>query len=164
MNLPPSAPPTPALKYQLLFQNAYDRHPGNAANLYLEAALLTTEKETDQADAALDKYSAGDMAGFNSMADAFERPDLMWEFELAGRCEDCDWQAPVRYEGVMTLLPHLNKLRAMAQIIKVCAFESATKGRLTRPCKPYGWGMSFPTRRDTNHLSFPDSYRSGSRI
>ena len=70
--LTPVAPPTLALKYQLLFQNAYDRHPGNAANLYLEAVELTTQNEIDQADKALDKYSAGDMAGFNSMADALE--------------------------------------------------------------------------------------------
>jgi len=126
----PVAPPSPALKYQLLFQNAYDRHPGNAANLYLETALLTTQTEIDQADKALDKYSAGDIAGFNSMADTLERPALMRELELAGRCEDCDWQAPVRYEGGMTLLPHLNSLRAIAEIIKVRALRETNKGKI----------------------------------
>jgi tetratricopeptide (TPR) repeat protein len=149
--LTPVAPPTPALKYQLLFQNAYDRHTGNAANLYLEAALLTTQDEIDQADKALDKYSAGDMAGFNSMADALERPTLMREFELAGRCEDCDWQAPVRYEGVMTLLPHLNKLRAMAQIIKVSALRQSDQGKIDQAVQTLrlGYELSDKTGRET---------------
>jgi hypothetical protein len=150
--LTPVAPPTPALKYQLLFQNAYDRHPGNAANLYLEAALLTDEKETDQANTALDKYAAGDMAGFNSMADAFDRPELMREFELAGRCEDCDWQAPVRYEGVMTLLPHLNRLRAMAQIIKVRALRQCNQGKIDQAVQTLRLGYELSDK--TGHESF----------
>ncbi len=146
----PVAPPTPALKYQLLFQNTYDRHPGNAANLYLEAALLTTQKELDQANKALDKYSAGDIAGFNSMADALERPALMRELELAGRCEDCDWQAPVRYEGPMTLLPHLNYLRGIAQIIKVSALRQVNQGKIDQALQTMrlGYELSDKTGRE----------------
>jgi hypothetical protein len=149
--LTPVAPPTPALKYQLLFQNAYDRHPGNAANLYLEAALLTTQDEIDQAEKALDKYSAGDMAGFNSMADALERPALMRELELAGRCEDCDWEVPVRYDGVMTLLPHLNKLRAIAQIIKVSALRQSNQGKIDQAVQTLrlGYELSDKTGQET---------------
>ena len=70
--LSPVAPPTPALKYQLLFDGAFDRLPGNAAPLYLDSVLLMGPDAADKADKALDAYNARNMTRFNSLADSLE--------------------------------------------------------------------------------------------
>src|SRR6184192_4141825 len=68
--LTPVAPPTPALKYQLLFDDLGDRRPGNAAILYLDAILLMEPNAKDQAQKALDAFEARDAKTFDSLADA----------------------------------------------------------------------------------------------
>lgn len=125
------APPTPAMKYQLLYQKAYEKNPGNAATLYMDALLMVAPEELDLADKALDKYDAGDKAGFNSLAaDKLDRPGLMRELELAGHREYCDWGAPAREEGVYALLPHLNNLRGIAMFVKVQALRQMEQGKI----------------------------------
>src|SRR5688572_9891910 len=52
----PVAPPTPALKYQLLFDDSADRRPGNAAILYLQAALLLGAPTEEKSEQALEAY------------------------------------------------------------------------------------------------------------
>src|SRR5580658_10364527 len=65
------APPTPALKYQLLFDDLGERRPGNAAILYLDSILLLPQDTQDQAKKALDAYSSGDLKTFDTLADSF---------------------------------------------------------------------------------------------
>src|SRR2546421_3090805 len=109
--LTPVAPPTPALKYQLLFDDLGDRRPGNAAILYLDAILLMDPDAKDQAQKALDAYEAKDTRAFDSIADAIKYTNVIQELDLAGRREECDWQPPFREMGAYTLLPHLGALR-----------------------------------------------------
>jgi len=130
--LTPVAPPTPALKYQLLFDDWLDRRPGNAAVLYLDSMLLAhaNKAEGDKALKALDAYEAKDMATFDSLADSLENPSLIKELDLAGRCEDCDWGAPFREMGYYTLLPQLNPLRGVALLLKVRALRQIEQGKV----------------------------------
>ena len=47
------APPTPALKYQLLYDDLVERRPGNAALLYLDAVLIMGNDAKEKAGEAL---------------------------------------------------------------------------------------------------------------
>jgi hypothetical protein len=126
----PVAPPVPAMKYRLLFDPATELRPGNAALLYMESILLLAPGEIDKAGDALEAYASGNMARFNSMADALNRPALIRELELAGRRKDCDWGAPIRETGAETLLPHLSSIRGLAMIVKVRALRQLNEGKI----------------------------------
>src|SRR5579872_4457770 len=104
------APPTPALKYQLLFDDSLDCLPGNAAILYFDSILLMGQDARDKAARAIDAYDAGDMSRFSSLADSLNNDSLIQELELAARRQQCDWQPPFREMGSSTLLPHLISL------------------------------------------------------
>ncbi len=62
--LTPTAPLAPALKYQFLFRDAFERRPGNAAILYMYATLLMGPDARDKAEKALEAYDAKNMAQF----------------------------------------------------------------------------------------------------
>src|SRR5689334_22226055 len=95
--LTPVAPPTPAMKYQLLFDDLDQRRPGNAAPLYLETALLLGEGTAGEAERALNAYEAGDLKTFDALADSIaKRPALIQQLDLAARREECDWQPAIR--------------------------------------------------------------------
>jgi hypothetical protein len=119
--LTPTAPPVPALKYGLLYNDAVDCQPGNAAVLYLEAILLMGADGQEKADQALKAYEEKDMQRFNELADSLEKPEVFKELELASRCKDCNWETPFREMGAETLLPHLSALKTMSKLIAVRA-------------------------------------------
>ena len=79
------APPTPLLKYQLLFDDLGERRPGNAAILYLQAVLLLGPDASEQANKALEAYAAKDMKTFAELADSLGRKALFQQLELAVR-------------------------------------------------------------------------------
>src|SRR5438270_4042475 len=68
--LTPVAPPQPAMKYQLLFDDLDQRRPGNAAVLYMQAVLLMGSGTAEEADKALGAYDAGDLKTFDALADS----------------------------------------------------------------------------------------------
>jgi len=128
--LTPAAPPTPALKYQLLFDDIGERRPGNAALLYLDAILLMGPDTKDKALKALDAYEAKDMRTFESLADSLQLPNVFDELDLAGRRETCDWQPPYREKGAYTLLPHLqHMIHGLARVVKVRALRQIERGQ-----------------------------------
>src|SRR5690348_3527032 len=92
--LTPTAPPAPALKYQLLFDDLTDRRPGNAAILYLDSILLMGPDSQSKAEKAIEAYDAKDIQTFDSLADSLDLPGMFQELDLAGRREQCDWQSP----------------------------------------------------------------------
>src|SRR5690349_16583054 len=83
--LTPVAPPTPALKYQLMFDDLGDRRPGNAALLYLDAVLLMGPDVKDKTQKALDAYNANDLKTFDALAKELELPNVFDELDLAAR-------------------------------------------------------------------------------
>jgi hypothetical protein len=129
-DLTPVPPPTPALKYELLFDDTLDCRPGNAAMLYLDSILLLGPDGAAKAQKAEDAYEAKDMASFDSLADSLDHRALLGELDLAGRCEDCNWGAPLREMGYGTLLPHLNPLRDLARMLEVRALRQIEQGKV----------------------------------
>jgi len=125
------APPKPALTYQLRFDDLTERRPGNAAILYLEAVLLLGPDANDKATKALAAFDAADMKSFDALADALNQPALFEELDLAGRREQCDWQAPYREVGLRTLLPHLEPLlHGVARSVKVRTLRQIELGKV----------------------------------
>ncbi len=112
------APPVPAMKYHLLFEDMLDRRPGNAAVSYLDAILLMGAGTGDQAKLALDALDHGDQKTFDSLVDKLDVSQMFQELDVAGRREDCDWQIPMREMGAATPLPHLRPLRDMGRVIE----------------------------------------------
>jgi hypothetical protein len=107
-------PPVPALKYHLVF-DPMERRPGNAALLYAQAMLLVSNKFFDEVDHAIDLSRGPDTAAFLAAATELDILDLAKLIDLGGRCDESDWQIPVRDMGYHTLLPNLNSLRPLAR-------------------------------------------------
>jgi len=129
--LTPVPPPTPAMKYQLLFDDLSDRRPGNAAPLYLDAVLLMGPDAKQNAQKALKAYEDRDLNTFASLGQALDKPELFEEVDLAGRREQCDWESPFRDVGIRTLLPHLEPLvHGVARLIQVKALRQIEQGKV----------------------------------
>jgi hypothetical protein len=122
------APATPALKYELLFGFG-DRRAGNAALQYMTAQELLNDvflKEIDDTD---DAY-AHKSANFRELAEKMARPNGIYGLlELGGRCEDCDWGAPIREVGMYTLLPYLQQENHLAKMLELRAALQAQDGK-----------------------------------
>ncbi|HEY7089455.1 MAG TPA: hypothetical protein VH518_15260 [Tepidisphaeraceae bacterium] len=129
--LTPTAPPTPALKYQLHF-NFADSHPGNAASVYMQAIMFLGAETDKTAQKALDAYAAKDFKTFEALADSLKLPTMYEELEVAGRRERCDWDPPVRQRGEGTLLPHLEPLaHGVSRAIQTRALRQIQQGKLS---------------------------------
>ena len=86
--LTPVSPPSPALKYQLMFDDAGNRLPGNAAILYLDSVLLLGADTREKIQNAYEAYNT-DRKVFGSIADSIDATSVLKEVELAGRRVDC---------------------------------------------------------------------------
>jgi hypothetical protein len=128
--LTPVAPPQPAMKYQLLFDDLDQRRPGNAAVIYLEASIMLGEGTPEEAYKALEAYEAGDRKTFDALAESIsKRPALIQLMDVAARRQECDWQPSIREMGVRTLLPHLTRLFALAKVLRVHALRQIDQGK-----------------------------------
>src|SRR5450755_4249616 len=94
--LTPTAPPVPALKYQLLYDNLAERRPGNAAILYLDAVLMMGADAKEKAGQAMELRASKNKQAFNQLADSLVLPNVFQELELAAQRDECDWQPPFR--------------------------------------------------------------------
>jgi hypothetical protein len=125
-----TAPPTPAMKYTLLFPFA-DRRPGNAAPLYADAVMLMGAGANETAQKALDAREAKDLKAFAKLADSLELKTMFDELDDAGRRMYCDWEPPIRERGALTLLPHLQQLRhGLGKVVRVRALRQIDQGKL----------------------------------
>ena len=123
----PSAPPIPALKYSLLVDPA-DQQPGNAAVYYRHAESSLGKFPSTQAD-DFDSKDYTD-AEFPAAAERlFQKDQLLFQdLDAAARCEQCDWQIPLRQKGFNARLPYLNGMRSLARLIRIRARELRLKG------------------------------------
>ena len=129
--LTPTAPPVPALKYELTFDLVVDRIPGNAAILYLQTALLLGDTTPQQAQDALAAFEAKDYEKFNKLADEMYRAPLFAQLDLAARRIGCEWEPPIIERGAETLLPHLQPLaHGVTRMIKVRALRQIEQGKV----------------------------------
>lgn len=126
----PIAPPTPALKYRLLF-DPVDRFRGNAALTYMQATMLIAPEQDKLREAALDALERKDEKAFNESAtELLSRTHGVFdELDVAGRRDHCDWEPPIRERGVQALLPHLARMRQLAHIIRIRAISELRSGK-----------------------------------
>lgn len=129
-----AAEPVPALKYRLL-PAFIDRRPGNAAVLYNKIPAERTSLFSDQK--LMDKMSnwwqapladlRKDEAG--GVLNTKFKP-IVEDLELAGRCETCDWQLPLREQPFWTItLPELQQTRTFGRILAAYARCQIAHGR-----------------------------------
>jgi hypothetical protein len=129
MTVRPAPAPQPALRYQFL-PEVLGQTRGNAALLYYRMLeridgkkegekvvkwLATPPKALPRAEvrALLARYAA-----------------VLDEARRAARCEQCDWQLPIRAEGFNLVLPSLSKFRHLARVLAVQARMQIGAGRL----------------------------------
>src|SRR5262249_960036 len=87
-------------------------------------------QSSEKAQKALDAYDAHDTKTFQSLADSLENPGLFKELDLAGRRENCIWEAPFHELGGETLLPHLEPLaHGLTRWTKVRALRQIEQGK-----------------------------------
>jgi hypothetical protein len=130
--LTPIAPPVPALKYQLLYDNLAERRPGNAAILYLDAVLMMGADAKEKAGQAMELRESKNKQAFNQLADSLVLPNVFQELELAALRDECDWQPPFREMGAQTLLPHLEPMvHGLAGLVTVRASRQIDQGDVT---------------------------------
>ncbi|MCL4181406.1 MAG: hypothetical protein KJ072_27165 [Verrucomicrobia bacterium] len=112
--------PRPALRYSL-FQNVYDQVPGNAAVAYPRATrLMIQNKDWDQHAEQCSEWLGTPLEQLpidevTAVVDAHRA--ALDQLMKATRFERCDWEIPVRAEGVAALLPHLSEMRAAARLL-----------------------------------------------
>jgi hypothetical protein len=153
--LSPAAPPIPALKYQLMFDDAGDRISGNAAILYLDSVLLLNSETREKIQNAHEAYET-DKKTFSSIADSIEASSALKEVELAGRRIDCNWESPFREMGAETLLPHLEPLlKGVGRLLSVRAHRQIQKGKTDEAIKTIrlGYEMSDKIGREGTLVS-----------
>jgi hypothetical protein len=134
LTLSPAALPGQSMKYRLL-PDARDLQPGNAATLYYRTLAMFFENKNLLEDLHEDKWGkwldgpledlqdkelAGKLARYNV---------FLHEAALAGRCRGCDWQLSGRTEGIGLLLPEVQGLRNLANVLAVQARSDVANGR-----------------------------------
>ena len=128
----PSAEPRPALKYQFL-PGILDRRPGNAAVHY---GKVTAEQMAFFTNAELWKNIHKWM---NAPLEDLRRDDVYRQtrwgsiydtLERAARCENCDWDLPIREQLFYTiLLPEVQQTRTFARLLAAKARAEIAEGK-----------------------------------
>jgi hypothetical protein len=130
--LDPAAEPVPAFKYRLRV-HYMDQTPGNAALQYYTALeLYHGASKPDDADKISDWL---DLPPAQLPADAIRElldrhMATLKQTRLAARCEHCDWDYPLRTEGVSMLLPGLAPFRTLAKLIALKARFEISQNQL----------------------------------
>jgi hypothetical protein len=148
MTVRPQPTTRPALRVRLL-PSLVDQTPGDAAPVYLLAAILANRqddpwaKQVTDADAARFGLPSADGRDWTSLlldaplaklrsADLDQylaaKASVYAQMEVAGRRETCRWDVPLREQGFSTLLPHLAPLRGAASAVCVKARAELAKG------------------------------------
>jgi hypothetical protein len=127
----PVAPPTPALKYRLLF-DPVDRFHGNAALTYMQATMFIEPEQDKLRETCIDDLTNKNDKAFHEYAMQLvaQAGKIFDELDVAGRREHCDWESPLRERGVLALLPHLNRLRQLAGITRIRATLELRDGKV----------------------------------
>jgi hypothetical protein len=133
----PAAAPAPALKYQLL-PDVRDLTPGNAALGYYRALSFRGEmphapgmgdKEYNWLSVPLKDFPREEARKF-----LHDYRHLLREVERAARCDRCDWQllTRIREEGFQLLLPDVQQMRFIANLLALQARLEMAEGQLDK--------------------------------
>jgi hypothetical protein len=122
LTVSPQAAPVPALKYTFV-PEAIDQTPGNAALAYQQALRLLTQREgwktnADQCTEWL-KTPLAELPVAAIEKVITDHKTALEQLVKATLHERCDWELPIRQEGVALLLPHLAELRSASRLLAV---------------------------------------------
>jgi hypothetical protein len=140
--LQPVAPSVPVGRYQLAC-DPLDELPGNAAIAYLEASIWLTKdlmKSLDSADQANDSH---DEKAFEAAVAGLTLPGLSSQLEIAARRDVCDFECATQQTGGLTLLPHLNKLRMLGELVVLRAQYQLRRGQPAEAVKTLQLGYAL---------------------
>lgn len=125
--LQPATEPRPALKYELL-PGLLDRRPGNAAVLYNKIGLtFRGGAEFAQEQNKISQWIDGDLPLEKFPREEARKIVERWgqvldDLELASRCEQCDWELPLRERDFISLmLPEIQESRNYARLLSLKA-------------------------------------------
>ncbi|MGA2585119.1 MAG: hypothetical protein ABSG31_17740 [Tepidisphaeraceae bacterium] len=121
------APPTPALKYQLMF-DPVDSTSGNAAMAYTQAVLLLDKDAATDIPAAL---QAGDDT-FDALAQSVytKNQRVFTTLEIAGHCDSCDWQVTFGPHHIDSDVTQLRAIHMLANLIQIRAKQLIHAGNV----------------------------------
>ena len=115
-----TAPPTPALKFKLMFA-VNERQPGNAALFYMQATMFINDNVDKDVDKATNARDSRDDPTFKKIMASYVDSFIMQKIESGAICQQCDWQPEIRQHGINALLPYLNHARELANIVSLVA-------------------------------------------
>ncbi len=120
--LDPMPEPRPALRYTFV-HDVIDQTPGNAALAYQQVLRLLAQNEkwrtqSDQLDEWL-KLPLDQMPLDAVEAVVAQYSTALGRLAQATRHERCDFEVPIRQDGVNALLPHLAELRGASRLLAV---------------------------------------------
>ncbi|MDB5332690.1 MAG: hypothetical protein JWP03_3841 [Phycisphaerales bacterium] len=147
LNVTRAAPPVPALKYDFA-PNVAALVPGNAAPIYLMAGELLPRDPKQREHVSNLLGLPMDQFPIEEARQALQPyHTCLAEVELAAAREDCRWDAPLRTEGVRTLLPYLNPCRELADALAVRARLEIAEKRFDDAARTIRTGFTM-----VNHL------------
>ncbi|NQT38643.1 MAG: hypothetical protein HQ581_14195 [Planctomycetes bacterium] len=144
--LHPAAEPRRALQYQLL-PKLLNRRPGNAAVMYNKIALRMAEGDRAKQADEVEKY-------LDTPIDELPQADVekallpfrgvIEDLALAGRCEQCDWQLPIREKDfIRLLLPEVQYARRFARLLSVQAKLQIARGQFDEAIETLQTGFAL---------------------
>ena len=132
LSVQPAAAPKPAMSIYLL-PPLLDRLPGNAAGTYGIALQMMPADETDADRDKIEKWlkMASSVLPRDEVRNLLSRYEQSFRYAvLASRYERCDWDLPVRQEGINLLLPNLQGFRRLGRMLALDARLALAEGRL----------------------------------
>jgi hypothetical protein len=124
------APTVPAMTHQLTI-DPVDRQSGDAAPFYRQAIAAMPADTGTIVDAAEDAHDAGrSLANDPKLNDLLARCQPVFDLlATAARQDRCEWLPPGQAMTFKTMLPHLNRARAVANLLKVRGYQQIDTGK-----------------------------------
>jgi len=143
MTVLPAGEPIPSLKYQLLPDLA-DQTPGNGAQLYYLAFIEMEgyEKVKEKVEGWL-KMPPKDLPGNEVQEVMAKFSAALRQVELAAHCERCEWNLPIRSEGLHLRIPPLSRFRDLARLLAVKARVEIAAGNFDQAVRTLQIGFAM---------------------
>ncbi|HEY2881592.1 MAG TPA: hypothetical protein VGJ15_04150 [Pirellulales bacterium] len=146
--LHPASVPYAPLKYQFL-PRYFDQVPGNAAPLYMRAAIAWLDDKDYQRVA--DKIADWNELPLDQFRDNKELQDYFnstptghWDLiRMAAHRETCDWALPLRETNIATMMPELQQVRSLARLIAFKARMEISRGEIDKAIETLQTGFTI---------------------
>jgi len=147
LTLHPAPEPEYALQYR--FDTPYiDQRPGNGALLYETAVSLLGQigEDWQEVQEKVDQWNKADPATLPM--DEVRKTIARFEpaihyLDLAGRCEECTWNFPIREEGLRCILPNLTGYRTLLRVLSLKTRVAMADGAIPDAIETLRIGLSM---------------------